>query len=95
MTNLIVRKTGHVGYYLVLAVAFTACLGAWATGARRWHLWAAAATAFGTACFDEVRQSFFTGRTGTPFDLLYDGVGVALAVWALTRGGTYSSKAKQ
>lgn len=95
VTNLVVRKLGHVGYYFVLALALAACLRAWSHGESRRQVWVAAALAFGTACFDEARQSLFAGRTGTPLDLLYDGVGVGLAVWALARGGTYSSSAEQ
>ncbi|MER3466984.1 MAG: hypothetical protein C4340_07920 [Armatimonadota bacterium] len=94
VTNLVVRKLGHVGYYFVLTLAFAACLRAWSREASRRQLLAAAVIAFGTACFDEARQSLFPGRTGTPLDLLYDGVGVGLALWVLTRGGTYSSSAK-
>lgn len=95
VTNLVVRKVGHVGYYFVLALALAACLRAWSRRASLQQVWLAAALAFGTACVDEARQSLFAGRTGTPFDLLYDGVGVGLAVWVLARGGTYSSSAEQ
>lgn len=92
ITNLFVRKIGHVGYYFVLTLALAACFRVWAREAAKWQVWTAAAIALGTACFDEARQSFFAGRTGTAFDLLYDGAGVGLAVWVLARSSTYSSK---
>jgi VanZ family protein len=94
VTNLVVRKAGHVGYYFVLALALAACIRAWSGSVDRRQLWLAVALALGTAVFDEIRQSLFAGRTGTPLDLIYDGIGVGLAVWILARGGTYSSSAK-
>lgn len=94
VTNLVVRKVGHVSYYFVLLLALVACLRAWAGSVSRRQLWMSVALALGTGAFDEIRQSLYAVRTGTPFDLIYDGVGVGLAVWTLIRGGTYSSSAK-
>lgn len=94
ITNLVVRKAGHVTYYFVLAVALAACLRAWAGSKGRRQLWMAVALALGTGAFDEIRQSLYAGRTGTPLDLIYDGIGVGLAALLHSRGGTYSSSAK-
>jgi VanZ family protein len=77
LANLLVRKTGHFVYYAILTVLLARAL--------RGRYGQALGLAFGTALFDEWRQSQFANRTGTAWDLLYDGAGIALAMLLLRR----------
>ena len=71
LANLLLRKSGHVVYYAVLTGLLTRSF-------QRRAL--AAGLAFATAVVDEVRQSTFASRTGTWVDLVYDGIGITLAL---------------
>ena len=64
-----------------------------------WWLWLraldgravlAAVITIAYAITDEIHQSFVEGRVGTPVDVAIDaaGVGVAVAIWALSRSRT-------
>jgi VanZ family protein len=90
ITDFCLRKAGHVTYYGILALLLALTLSAWLGRKKSWLL-LGAAFAFLTACFDEYRQSFYANRNGSPYDLFYDGAGVAFAALWLARSGQYSS----
>ncbi|MBL1149425.1 MAG: VanZ family protein [Armatimonadetes bacterium] len=75
--NLIVRKAAHVVYYAVLTVLLARSLS---LALRKPALPVAAGLALATGACDEWRQSHFGSRTGTAWDLLYDGAGILLVV---------------
>ncbi|RMG23899.1 MAG: hypothetical protein D6724_07355 [Armatimonadetes bacterium] len=91
LADSIARKAGHVTYYGLLALLFTLTLSAWFGKSAKWVL-VGAALALLTGCFDELRQSFYPNRHGSPFDLFYDGAGVGVVVLWLLRSGQYSTK---
>ena len=68
----VLRKAAHVTEYAVL--------GALLARALRERAGAAFALGVAYAATDELHQHFVPGRHGTPFDLLFDAVGVALGV---------------
>ena len=75
----VVKKAGHVALYGVLAWLYLGALRGDAPPSDRARL-----LAFGLAVLyavtDEVHQSFVPGRTPSPWDVVIDGVGAALAV---------------
>lgn len=75
--NLIVRKAAHVGYYALLTALLAKSLN---LARGRPALSVAAGLALATGAWDEWRQSHFGSRTGTAWDLLYDGAGILLAI---------------
>jgi VanZ family protein len=71
--NFVIRKIGHLVAYAILgALNFRALRG------RRPFL--ALAMAVAVSITDETHQAFVSSRTGTPWDVLIDGIGAALAV---------------
>lgn len=78
VVHFIIRKTGHVIEYAVLAGLWRRALGGG---------WTALGLALLTACLDELRQSFTPGRTGSLYDVFLDGAaaGAALLVIAVRR----------
>src|SRR5262245_43511355 len=79
--EVIVRKLGHVTGYALLTLLWT-----WALqGAVRRPILVAVAISLAYACSDEYHQTFVRGRTGTPVDVGVDAIGMALAVWWMTR----------
>jgi VanZ family protein len=79
----LVRKLGHLTEYAVLAALW---FRAFHTG-RRLHpapgALAALALSVAWAIADELHQSFVPSRTGSPFDVMLDVTGAALALLAL------------
>ena len=78
--DFIVRKTGHLGVYAILARLFARAL----TGSTFWSwkkifLWSLILT-IGYACTDEFHQSFVPGRSATIHDVLIDSTGGWLAL---------------
>ena len=76
------RKLAHVTEYLVLTLLLVRAL-------RRSGVVAAVPVACLTALLfaasDEWHQSFVPTRTATPRDVVIDGIGIALAAFAVTR----------
>jgi VanZ family protein len=71
--QLVVRKCGHLTEYAVLAALLCRAL-------PRRFLWAAFVIAALYAGLDEFHQSFASSRTGSPWDVLVDCIGVALGL---------------
>ena len=69
--HLLIRKAAHVIEYTVLA-------GLWRRGVG--GAWAPLGLAVLTACLDELRQSFTSGRVGITADVLLDGAAAATAL---------------
>jgi hypothetical protein len=76
--DLMLRKLGHAVEYAVLGA-----LLARATGGA----YSALALGLLYAVSDELHQVFVPGRLGSPFDVLLDGVGLAIGVVAWQRLG--------
>jgi VanZ family protein len=78
VVHFIIRKTGHVIEYAVLAGLWWRALGGG---------WAALGLALLTASLDELRQSFTPGRTGSLYDVCLDcaAAGAALLLMAVRR----------
>jgi VanZ family protein len=80
---LVMRKLAHFSEYLALTGLWW-----WALrrriGARR-ALPLAVAIAIGYAVTDEIHQTFVSGRTGTPRDVLIDAAGILTAAWLIRR----------
>ena len=73
------RKLGHVGGYATLTV-----LWSWAlVGKVRRPLPVAAAISLAYAASDEYHQSFVDTRHGSPVDVAFDALGIALAYVAI------------
>jgi VanZ family protein len=82
--DLVLRKLAHAAEYALLTLAW-----AWALRpATRLSVPFAAAIALLYATSDEYHQTFVTGRSGSPVDVLVDaiGVGIALALLRYHRG---------
>jgi VanZ family protein len=77
--DMVVKKAGHAVLYGVLAWLYLRALQENGLSSGRTRL-----LAFGLAVLyavtDEVHQSFVPGRTPSPWDVLIDGAGAALAV---------------
>jgi VanZ family protein len=82
--EIVLRKLAHVAGYLVLTILLLRAL-------QRSDVAAAAPAAIvlalAYAVSDEWHQSFVPGRTATAHDVAIDGLGIALAALAATRGG--------
>jgi VanZ family protein len=84
VTNFVLRKFCHVAYYFALTGLLAASLRKFFNQGLRRDLIGAVVLGLGTGVFDEARQSLSPGRTGTAFDLIYDGAGIflmALIYW--------------
>jgi VanZ family protein len=84
IVNAALRKLGHVTAYGLHAVLWLRAL----RGERPWlvrlAVWAVVIT-FAVAATDEFHQSFIPSRGGSPFDVLLDTCGAALAVLLFRR----------
>jgi VanZ family protein len=80
---LILRKLAHFSEYLALTALWWWALST-LIGSRR-ALVPAVAIAVGYAITDEIHQTFVSGRTGTPRDVLIDGAGILTAAWLIHR----------
>ncbi len=80
---LVVRKLAHFGEYFALTVLWWWALKT-RIGSQR-ALLPAMAIAIGYAMTDEFHQTFVSGRTGTPRDVLIDSAGVLTAAWLIAR----------
>jgi VanZ family protein len=74
------RVIAHFTEYALLATLWSWALYP-AVGSRSFAV--AAAISFAFALSDEFHQSFVPGRDADPFDLLVDGLGIAVAIWLL------------
>ncbi len=77
--DFVARKFTHMGEYLLLTL-----LWGWALSplsARASSIAALISIAY--AASDELHQTFVPGRTGTPRDLIFDGLGVVVALLLL------------
>ena len=84
--EVVLRKLGHVTGYALLALAWWRAL----RGLLRPHhgvsaLVAAGAVSLTYAISDEIHQTFVSGRSGTPADVLVDSVGIAAALLLAAR----------
>lgn len=78
--NFVLRKSIHVLYYGTLSFLIMRSLLGWLIICPwRVAVWGAA-LALITGMLDELHQSQFITRTGTPVDLVYDGIGILLAI---------------
>lgn len=80
---LVIRKLAHFGEYFALTVLWWWALKTRIGGQRA--LLPAMAIAIGYAITDEFHQTFVSGRTGTPRDVLIDSAGVLTAAWLIRR----------
>jgi VanZ family protein len=78
--DVLVKKSGHVIVFSLLALSF--CYG---LGWKREKLWLAWGMTFLYAILDEFHQSFVPGRSAWWMDVVIDSVAAALALWAATR----------
>jgi VanZ family protein len=79
--ELVFRKLGHVsGYALLTALWWWALRGVTVR-----PLLIAFCISLAYACTDEFHQTFVSGRTGTPVDVVIDSFGMAIAVLAIRR----------
>ncbi len=83
--NFLVRKAGHVIYYGVLTALIACLVYGWLLSCRIRSIVLASMLAITTGVFDEARQSLFESRSGTPIDLIYDSVGIAVAAAVFLR----------
>jgi VanZ family protein len=79
----VVRKLAHFSEYFALTGLWWWALRTRIGGRRA--LLPAAAIAFGYAVTDELHQTFVSGRTGTPRDVLIDAAGILTAAWLIRR----------
>lgn len=70
--HVLIRKSGHVFEYAVLAILWHRAVG----GA-----WLPLVLAVLTASLDELRQWFTPGRVGSVYDVLLDGTGAVAALF--------------
>ncbi len=81
ITNFVLRKSVHVVYYGTLAILISRSLYGFIFQCHRRSVLWGAGLALITGIADEFHQSTTLTRTGTGFDLLYDGAGIALGTW--------------
>lgn len=75
-----VRKAGHVTEYFILAITITLPLYV-VFGLRHIFLiLISGILCVGLACGDEYHQTFISGRTGTPRDVLIDSIGITAGI---------------
>lgn len=79
----VMRKLAHFSEYFALTALWWWALKGRIGGQRA--LLPAAAIAFGYAITDELHQTFVSGRTGTPRDVLIDAAGILTAAWLIRR----------
>ena len=80
---LLMRKATHFGEYFALTGLWWWALRTRVGGRRA--LLPAVAIAVGYAMTDEFHQTFVSGRTGTPRDVLIDSAGVLAAAWLIRK----------
>ena len=80
---LVLRKLTHFGEYFALTGLWWWALRTRVGGRRA--LLPAVAIAVGYAMTDEFHQTFVSGRTGTPRDVLIDSAGVLAAAWLIRK----------
>lgn len=74
-----IRKLAHVTVYAGLGILTYRWLRTWITASRRlWFL--TLIICFLYASLDEIHQSFVPSRTASPFDVLFDLIGVCVGV---------------
>lgn len=86
VANYALRKSWHVFYYAVLTFFFGLTVRTiFVSSPTRNPVFIPVLLALSTAIFDESRQAMSPSRTGTPFDVLYDAVGISIAIVLLIR----------
>jgi VanZ family protein len=95
-TQFVVRKCGHAAGYGVLALLLWRARRKPVPDDPRPWSWADARWALGVAVMyavtDEIHQGFVASREGSPWDVLLDGVGAALALALLWRLGRWRTE---
>jgi VanZ family protein len=77
----LIKKTGHVLGYAMLAAGYWYALGTQAK--HRWHAWL---LALAYAVTDEFHQSFVPGRNSSFWDvLIFDNLGTLMGLWLASR----------
>jgi len=79
----VLRKVAHFSEYFALTGLWWWALRTQIGGRRA--LLPAVAIAVGYAIADEIHQTFVSGRTGTPRDVLIDSAGILAAAWLIRR----------
>jgi len=75
--DLIVKKSGHLFGYAMLALSYWSALGM--DNKRRWLVWLLVMV---YAVTDEFHQSFVLGRNASAWDILiFDNLGALLSLW--------------
>jgi VanZ family protein len=91
LLNIGVRKLGHISEYGLLALlSLRAARGEERGIEAKWIAIAMLIVTF-TATIDEIRQSFTTERTGSPWDVMLDVCGA----WIVLMGVTFFSERRQ
>jgi VanZ family protein len=88
----VTRKAGHIAEYAILGALVTSALLQLRLTMRK-RFPAAVGIGIVYAVTDEVHQLFVPGRSGSAFDLLFDGLGIFLGVLAVL--GIYSAHKKR
>lgn len=84
VVNYIVRKTAHVAYYFILSILLLNVLS-WTKSHLSKTVPMCFVLAFLTSVFDEYRQSLTESRSGTGLDLIYDLIGILLAIFVYVK----------
>jgi VanZ family protein len=95
LADLLIKKSGHMAEYAILALLLRRALMARAARLRpQWIAWLLTLL---YAVLDEFHQTFVPGRNGQLLDVIIDGMGASLAAlgaWLVTRGEDEVSEAK-
>lgn len=84
LVHLISRKLAHIMEYGVFTVLlFRAFWAGQSDGRRRQWLFWAGLLALLMASLDETVQSFIPSRTGSPWHVAVDGLGILLGLWVI------------
>jgi VanZ family protein len=79
----VLRKLAHFSEYFALTALWWWALRTQIDNRRSLPI--AVAIAIGYAITDELHQTFVSGRTGTPRDVLIDAAGILTAAWLIRR----------
>jgi VanZ family protein len=91
LTDLLLRKTAHIGEYAILTImVFRAMGGNYDEWRWPWAGWAFSLTLF-YSMSDEWHQHFVNGRHGSPYDVLIDMVGIVIGLLLVGWFGWWSA----
>jgi len=86
VANYAVRKSWHVFYYTMLAFLLGITIRSiFFSASSRSILFIPTVLALSTAIFDESHQALSPSRTGTATDVLYDALGISIAIFMLIK----------